>query len=306
VDRPKLRPYRLVWLGGLILSLSACQPATTQRPPASDRQDNTAAPSNPSLSCLGDPSKADDPRTVAVVPQLPPAELYSRWQPMLVELGRRSNQCFQLVVPESIPTFEQALQLGRVDYAFMNPYHQVMVKTKYHPLIRDGEHQLRGVLVVNRKSSVRRLADLSGQSLAFPAPNAFAASLLIRAELRRQGITISPRYVRSHSNVYRSVALQEADAGGGVNNTLARERPEISRHLKVLMETEGHPAHPFSALKTRPAEETSAVIAAWLAIANDPDQRQVLNRVQLPRPITSRYERDYAPLERLHLETLVQ
>lgn len=65
------------------------------------------------------------------------------------------------------------------------------------------------VLVVRKDSAVRRLADLadladlndaSGASGAFPAPNAFASSLLPRGLLPPDGIRIPPTYVRTHSN----------------------------------------------------------------------------------------------------------
>jgi len=184
-----------------------------------------------------------------------------------------SKLCFELVVPPSIPAFEQLLETGGVDYAFMNPYHQVMVKDTYQPLIRDDQRQLKGVLVIHRKSTVNTLDDLKGQTIAFPAPNAFAASLLIRADLRQRGIPIEADYVTSHSNVYRSVAMKLSSAGGGVNNTLNREEPEIARHLKILHTTRGYAAHPFSALRSLPTAETTALAEAWLALGNQSQQQ---------------------------------
>jgi phosphonate transport system substrate-binding protein len=55
--------------------------------------------------------------------------------------------------------------------------------------------------------------------LAFPSPNAFAASLITRATLSQRGIDIKPLYVKTHSNVYRSVLQADVVAGGAVNNT---------------------------------------------------------------------------------------
>jgi len=283
----------------LALSIGAC----SSRPePAAQRSDT----SQPTQACLGDASQAAQLRRVAVVPQLPPSEIYSRWAPLLQDLGQRSKLCFELVVPPSIPAFEQLLKTGGVDYAFMNPYHQVMVKDTYQPLIRDDQRQLKGVLVIHRKSSLKTLDDLKGQTVAFPAPNAFAASLLIRADLRQRGIPIEADYVTSHLNVYRSVALKLSSAGGGVNNTLNREEPEIARHLKILHTTRGYAAHPFSALRSLPASETTTLAEAWLALGNQSQQHPLLNRVQIPRPVRSDYQRDYGPLDQLGLDALVQ
>jgi ABC-type nitrate/sulfonate/bicarbonate transport system substrate-binding protein len=60
------------------------------------------------------------------------------------------------------------------------------------PLVRDGQSQLEGILVVRKDSPVRRIADLSGATVAFPASNAFAASLLPRALLSRAGLHDRP------------------------------------------------------------------------------------------------------------------
>ena len=288
-------------LFGLMLAVITVACSARQEPAAQRNNSST-----PPQACLGDASQAAQPRRVAVVPQLPPSEIYSRWAPLLQDLGQRSKLCFELVVPPSIPALEQLLKTGGVDYAFMNPYHQVMVKDTYQPLIRDDQHQLKGVLVIHRKSTLKTLDDLKGQTVAFPAPNAFAASLLIRADLRQRGIPIEADYVTSHSNVYRSVALKLSSAGGGVNNTLNREEPEIARHLKILHTTRGYAAHPFSALRSLPASETTTLAEAWLALGNQSQQHPLLNRVQIPRPVRSDYQRDYGPLEQLGLETLVQ
>jgi hypothetical protein len=64
-------------------------------------------------------------------------------------------------------------------------------------------------------SPIQTVAALNGKTVVFPAPNAFAASLLIRAHLAGQGIRIEPKYVQTHGSVYRAVALGDASAGGG-------------------------------------------------------------------------------------------
>lgn len=73
-------------------------------------------------SCVG---KVGAPRwRVGVVPQLPPRQTIAAWQPVLTAVGRRSGQCFELVVAGTIPAFEQQLRSGALDFAFLNPYHQ--------------------------------------------------------------------------------------------------------------------------------------------------------------------------------------
>ena len=59
-----------------------------------------------SAACLGD-QNATSVYVVAIVPQLPTAVTYANWSPLLERVGLNSKQCFDLVVPETIPLFEQ-------------------------------------------------------------------------------------------------------------------------------------------------------------------------------------------------------
>ncbi|MEY4749738.1 MAG: hypothetical protein RIQ60_1952 [Pseudomonadota bacterium] len=75
-------------------------------------------------------------------------------------------------------------------------------------------------VVVRLSSAYRTLQDLAGQTLACPTPAGFAASLLVQAELRRQGVVFTPRIVKSHNSVYRVVALGLYPGGGGMPRPL--------------------------------------------------------------------------------------
>ena len=255
--------------------------------------------------CLGH-AQAQTVFKFAVVPQLPAAETYSVWSPLLDQIGRSGQWCFQLSVSRSIPEFETELLEGKPDFAFKNPYHQLMAhrQQKYRPLLADSQ-LLTGILVV-RQGGPRRLEDLKGQSIAYPAPNAFAATLLNRALLADKGIATQAVFSKTHSNVYRSVQQGDVAAGGGVNNTLSRELPSLQKELQVLYETPGFRAHPVSAHPRVPQALQNAVRDAFLALANQPDGLALLNKAQLPQPIKVDYTKDYLPLEKLGLETYVQ
>jgi phosphonate transport system substrate-binding protein len=228
----------------------------------------------------------------------------SSWTALLKEVGLRSGLCFELVVAPSIPIFEQQILSGGLDFAFLNPYHQLVAYRLqgFTPLVRDSQTPLVGLVMVRKDSPMRKLTDLNGATIAFPAPNAFAASLLIRALLVRGGIRFKPEYVRTHSNVYRSVVLASSKAGGGVNNTFQRERPEVREQLRVLWRTPPFPSHPFSASKRVPERIRAKVQASFLQLATTPEGEQLLKKVQLPRVVKADYQRDYAPLGSLGLE----
>ena len=253
--------------------------------------------------CIGDKT-AKKLYSVYIVPQTAISQLYSHWVPLLEHLGKRSNQCFELIVPATIPVFEKQLLNGKADFAFVNPYHAVMAfkAHQYIPLIADGKNKLDGLIVVRADSNINKLKDLNHSKIAFPAPNAFAASLLIRSFLMQEGIVFEPIYVKSHKNVYWSVMTGDVPAGGGVNNTFFREPDEIKNQLRILYKTPMFMPHPFIANPRVPPNVQRAVQDAFLSMKKDPALAELLNNVQIPEPIAVDYRKDYMPIDRLRLE----
>jgi phosphonate transport system substrate-binding protein len=246
--------------------------------------------------------------SLAVVPQFTPSEVHRTWTPIAEKLSRATGQQFEIKIYPSIPKFEAAFLAGEIDLAFMNPYHAVMAKRAqgYIPLLRDDANPLTGILVVQRDSPIKSIKELSGKALAFPAPNAFGASLYMRALLAEQEkISMTPNYLKTHSNVYRHVIMGEAAAGGGVNNTLKREPPEVQAQLRVLFETPGVPSHPLVAHPRIPEKVRQSVTNTLLEMQNDPAGQKLLGEIQLPKPVKADYARDYQPLEKLKLEKYV-
>ena len=257
-------------------------------------------------NCLGDAS-VTKPYVVSVVPQLPASETYSHWAPVLEAVGLASKQCFTLNISKTIPDFEVELLAGTPDFSYMNPYHQVMAyrRQAYRPLVADAT-PLTGIVVVRRDSGIVKLDDLNGKQLAFPSPNAFAASLITRATLSQRGIDIKPLYVKTHSNVYRSVLQADVVAGGGVNTTLLREPEGLQSQLKVLFESAGYRAHPFSAHPRVPVAVQESVRKAFIAYASTDAGKAAMNKAQMPQPVAVDYARDYLPLEHLKIEAFVE
>lgn len=267
-----------LWLGGLMASLAQA-------------------------ACLGDPTA---PRTheVHVVPQLTPGVMLGNWAPLLEQLGRQTGLCFELRIASTIPAFENALLSGQPDFAFVNPYHAVMARKAhgYMPLMVDSKEKLSGLLMVRADSPIQSIRELEGKTIAFPAPNAFGASLLIRSQLEQQGIRIKPKYVKTHANAYRAVILGDVLAGGGVNNTLKRESPVVREQLRVLYETPGHTPHPFVAHPRVAEHLRETVIQALLKLRDNEAGRRMLDAIQIPSPMRADYARDFLPLESLQIE----
>jgi len=239
-----------------------------------------------------------------VVPQFEAQKLYSIWEPILKVLEQKTGQQFKLVGTESIPEFEIEFNQGNYDFAYMNPWHALIAfeQRGYIPLVHDGVRKLKGILVVRKDSQIKELSQLQGKKVAFPAPNALGASLLMRAELQLlHGIHIKPVYVGTHSSSYLNVALRQVTAAGGVLRTLKQQEPIIQNLLKIIYETTPIPPHPICAHPRVPKKLRDQVTQAFLVMKNDPVYRKLLAKIPMQAPIKANID-DYSILKQLNLD----
>ncbi len=250
------------------------------------------------------PVRAGQTYTFSVVPQFTPVDIGIRWTPLLKRLETDTGLNFQLRMHEKTPPFELEFLRGDPDFVYLNPYHMIMAGKAqgYVPLVRGTEH-LSGILVVDKGGQVKSLADLNGAKLAFPSPNAFGASLYMRAQLaEKEKISFTPVYVGTHQNVYRHVLLGEEAAGGGIMATLDREPASVRARLHVLFKTQETASHPVAAHPRVPREVREKVARALIALNQDPTGRKLLDDVELSGAVSADFARDYLPLEKLKLD----
>lgn len=191
--------------------------------------------------------------TFGVVPQQSAMEMIKKWQPVVNYLEKATGDKIILKIERSIPDFEKVLYSGGYDIAYMNPYHYVIAHKRqgYSAGVRD-EKNLVGILVVRKGDGIRDISMLKGKEFLFPAPDAFAATLLVKYELlKKYGIDINKekkyRYVNSHDSVYKGVARGIGDGGGGIERTFNDLKDaEAKESLVILYKTKAYPSHPFA------------------------------------------------------------
>ncbi|WP_411184748.1 phosphate/phosphite/phosphonate ABC transporter substrate-binding protein [Photobacterium rosenbergii] len=179
-----------------------------------------------------------------VVPQQSAAKLAQQWGPLLKAWSEVTGLDIRFATARDIPTFEQRLAAGEYDLAYMNPYHFTLVNQSpgYTALARAKDKRITGIMVA-KKDWQGRIEDFDNVFLAFPAPRAFAASILTQSELRQKGLSISPKYVGSHDSVYMAVAKGLYPAGGGVMRTFNSLDVSIKQQLTVIYRTNSYTPH---------------------------------------------------------------
>ena len=222
-----------------------------------------------------------EPLTFAVVPQQSPKKMAEKWQPLIYYIAQYTGLEIEFRTAKDIPTFEENLVNGEYDIAYMNPYHYTVFSANpgYQALARESDKSIRGLIVVNKSSGITSIEQLNGMEMAFPAPAAFAATIITTAHLKANSVTITPRYVNSHDSVYFAVHKDFFNAGGGIYRTLKSIPSDVRENLHILWESKGFTPH---AIATHPAMadvKRQAILKALLAITNDSGESYILDEL---------------------------
>ncbi|WP_309474411.1 phosphate/phosphite/phosphonate ABC transporter substrate-binding protein [Vibrio diabolicus] len=226
--------------------------------------------------CIWSPSVVAQPSIVfGVVPQQSATKLVQQWQPLLQRWGDLAGVEIKFATARDIPTFEARLMAGAYDIAYMNPYHFTLVNQSpgYTALARAKNKRITGIIVARRGKSVS-LDELQDKTIAFPAPRAFAASIITQSELAQKGIKFTPKYVGSHDSVYLGVLKGLYIAGGGVKRTFESLPSEIKDQLSIIYTTAGYTPHAIAVSNNVDEEITLALRKAIAQLNDDPKAQE--------------------------------
>ena len=219
--------------------------------------------------------------TLGIVPQQSAKKLARLWTPVLSYLSEKSGHQIKFATAKDIPTFEKRLARSEYDLSYMNPYHYTVFHRSpgYQAFANQKNKRIKGIVVVAKDSTLSALDQLEGQGMAFPSPAAFAASVLPRARLNQDQISVTSRYVGSHDSVYLGVSRGFFQAGGGVMRTFNNTAPEVREKLRVLWTTDTFTPHAFAAHPRVSKEAVQQIQQAMLAMNDDPAGKALLKSI---------------------------
>jgi phosphonate transport system substrate-binding protein len=221
--------------------------------------------------------------SVGVVPQQAASVLAQKWMPLLKHIGEKANVHLVFKTASNIPIFEERCAAGDYDIAYMNPYHYTVFHEQegYEAIVKRSGSKIKGILVKKRGSGLQTLKDLEGAHLAFPAPRAFAATLLTSAGLSAAGVEFESNYVSSHDSVYLNVARGRFAAGGGIMRTFNSVSAEVRDQLEILWETPEYTPHAFAVHPRVDSESKESVTRALIAMGNYDAGRALLSPLKI-------------------------
>jgi phosphonate transport system substrate-binding protein len=240
-----------------------------------------------------------------IVPQQSAAKLARLWTPILEDLSATTGYRIEFKTAPNIPEFERRLAKGQYDMAYMNPYHYTTFNQHpgYQAFARAKDKRLKGIVVVRAASHYQELDELANQTLAFPSPAAFAASVVTRATLQSRAIPFEPKYVASHDSVYRSVAMGLYPAGGGVMRTFDNTEDDIRSQLRILWVSPGYTPHAFASHPRTDSSVVERIQSAMIGLEDSETGRTLLESLKL-KGIEAASDRDWDDIRAMNLHLL--
>ncbi len=191
--------------------------------------------------------------TIGIVPQQSPLKLSKKWLKVTKYLYNETGIKVIFKTERSIPKFEKELYAGKYDISYMNPYHFIIANKRqgYKAFTRANKNIVGIVLSKNPKVDFSP-KNLKGKTFLFPAPNAFAATLLPKLEFKSKfnfNIDEEARvlYVNSHDSVYKGISRDIGYLGGGIVRTYNNFVDKNDKDkLHIIYKTSPYPSHPIA------------------------------------------------------------
>jgi phosphonate transport system substrate-binding protein len=195
------------------------------------------------------PRGADAPREyiVGIYPLQNPKGLVESYGPVIDYFNITIPQAhFHLEASRNYEEFEKKLYSGHFDFAMPNAYQTVRsLKYGYRVFGKIGDDdKLRGIILVRKDSGIRKVTDLKGKKVCYPALTAMAATIMPQYYLHTHGIDVNRDieniYVGSQESSIMNVLRGHVAAGGTWTvpwRVFAQENPEMAAQLEVKWQT---------------------------------------------------------------------
>lgn len=209
--------------------------------------------------------------SLGVVPQQSPLKLSQKWTKITEYLSNETGLKIVFKTKNSIPKFEEELYKGTYDISYMNPYHFIVANAKqgYEAFTR-ADKKIVGILLAKDEKFQLTKENLKGKTFLFPAPNAFAATLLTKYELKQKlGFDVDSEakvfYVNSHDSVYKGVSRNVGDLGGGIIRTYNNFKNKSDKeNISIIYKTDEYPSHPIAYNPRMKKEDVEKLQKAFL------------------------------------------
>ncbi len=230
---------------------------------------------------------------VGIHPLHNPERMQEYFGPIINQLNHQiSDIQFTLESSKDYPDYNEKLKLKHFNVILPNPYQTILAqKYGYHVFAKMGDDfNFKGIILVRRDSSIKKIKDLKGKSIAFPAQTALAASILPQLFLYNHHIDLKKdiviKYVGSQESSILSVFNKEVDAAGTWPppwEAMKKEHPEFDKQLITLFETESLINNSIMARNDLNPNLISKIKSVILNLSETSEGKAILKRLELTK-----------------------
>ncbi|MCI5121056.1 MAG: phosphate/phosphite/phosphonate ABC transporter substrate-binding protein [Candidatus Electrothrix sp. AUS4] len=227
----------------------------------------------------------------AVHPLHNPQRLFEVFGPMMEYLSDNiPDASFRLEASRNYAAFDKKLYARKFHFALPNPFQTINAVDKgYKVFGKMGDDQnFRGIILVRKDSGIKKVTDLKGKAVSYPAPTALAASMMPQYYLQTHGLNVMTeldnRYVGSQESSIMNVFLGQTQAAATWPppwKALSTERPELAEQLRVIWQTEPLLNNGLVVLPEVPDTVTQQVITLLTNLHTHEQGRNILKPMEL-------------------------
>jgi phosphonate transport system substrate-binding protein len=194
------------------------------------------------------PATAGREYVFAIHPLHNPVRLFEVYGPLIEYLNRNiPGTTFRLEASRNYEEFENKLYSRQFDFALPNPYQTLnSLGHGYHVIAKMGDdYKFTGIILVRRDSGIKKVTDLKGKKVSYPARTALAATMMPQYYLQTHGLDVNRDienlYVGSQESSIMNVYLGNVAAAATWPlpwDAFQKEHPDKARELQLKWETE--------------------------------------------------------------------
>lgn len=222
-----------------------------------------------------------------------PTRLHEIFGPLMAYLNHHIPEAsFRMEASRNYAAYDEKLFGGQFHFSLPNPYQTITALDKgYRVFGKMGDDQnFRGIILVRKDSGIRRVTDLKGLAVSYPAPTALAATMMPQYFLHTHGLDVTKdlenRYVGSQESSIMSVFLGHSTAGATWPppwQAMVRERPELAEQLEVKWQTEPLPNNGLVVRRDIPQALVDKVAGLLFELHTREEGQTILARMGLSR-----------------------
>lgn len=228
------------------------------------------------LPCL---ALAQEPRTYYFSPvNQYGIELTARyWNPLIRHVSERAGVRLQLKLGRTSADTTSYVLAHEVDFVFTNHlFSPERDRLGWKTFGRRNAPPIHSQIVVLADSPVRTLEQLSGQTVAFPGPEALVAYKFSYAELMHRSVPVQVVFSGNMDGAFAQLSSGRAQAVGANSQLTEGWTRREGKALRVLWQSQ--PLHDLALMVSKhvPPADLRAVERAFLDMARDPEGRRLL------------------------------